>query len=149
MNWNPALQELGKPTIKQEIIVRWISMSQLMESILSSYSSLTTIANEKGTFHSLPPIDISIVSSIVHFFAPWKHVFDKLQASKKPTIHLVVPSYWYILESLTMTKDEAADKTTRGISHHSTRHQANTWFFRHSFLQDPSSAAAASNVQLT
>ena len=115
VNWNPALQELGKPMIKQEIVVRWISMSQLMESILSSYPSLTTIAGEKGSLHTLPVIDISIVSTIVQFFAPWKHVMEKLQASRTPTIHLVVPSYWYILEKVTVTKEEMADKSARGI----------------------------------
>lgn len=109
------LQEIGKPTIKQEIVVRWVSMSQLMESILCSYSSLTTIAGQKGTVHTLPSIDISIVSTIVQFFAPWKHVMEKLQASKTPTIHLVVPSYWYILEKLGVTKEEMADKSARGV----------------------------------
>ncbi|CAF5125695.1 unnamed protein product, partial [Rotaria sp. Silwood1] len=44
VNWNPKLKALRKPTIKQEIIVRWLTMSQLLESILSSYSALTSIA---------------------------------------------------------------------------------------------------------
>ena len=116
MNWNPLLQELRKPTIKQEVIVRWLSMSQLLESILSSYPSLTNIASEKGVLHTLPSIDVSTVSVFVGLFAPWKHVMERVQASATPSLHLVLTSYWYLLESLKVTKDEAADKTARGKS---------------------------------
>ncbi|CAF5060863.1 unnamed protein product, partial [Rotaria sp. Silwood1] len=45
VNWHPKLEALRKPTIKQAIIVRWLTMSQLLESILSSYSALTSIAS--------------------------------------------------------------------------------------------------------
>jgi hypothetical protein len=114
VNWNPMLEELGKPTIKQEIIIRWLSMSQLLESILSSYSTLTTIAGEKGTLHTLPSIDVSAVAAIVNLFTPWKHVMKRVQTSNTPSLHLVVTSYWYLLESLIVTKDEAADKAAKG-----------------------------------
>jgi hypothetical protein len=110
------LQELGKCTIKQEVIVRWLSMSQLLESILSSYSSLTHIASEKGVLHTLPSIDVSTVAAVVGLFAPWKHVMERVQTTKAPSLHLVVSSYWYLLESLVVTKDDTADKTAKGKS---------------------------------
>ncbi|CAF5085134.1 unnamed protein product, partial [Rotaria sp. Silwood1] len=44
VNWHPKLEALRKSTIKQAIIVQWLTMSQLLESILSSYSALTSIA---------------------------------------------------------------------------------------------------------
>ncbi|CAF4932680.1 unnamed protein product [Rotaria sp. Silwood1] len=44
-NWHPKLEALRKSMIKQAIIVRWLTMSQLLESILSSYSALTSIAS--------------------------------------------------------------------------------------------------------
>ncbi|CAF1581789.1 unnamed protein product [Rotaria magnacalcarata] len=86
------LQELGKSTIKQEIIVRWLTMSQLLESVLSSYSTLTSIAREKGTIHTLPSIDVSAVATIASLFVPWKHVIERVQASNTPSLHLVVIS---------------------------------------------------------
>ena len=70
VNWNPILEELEKPTIEKEVIVRWLTMSQLLESILSSYSALPNIANEKGTLQSLPSIDLSIVAAIVSLLVP-------------------------------------------------------------------------------
>ncbi len=110
------MQELRKPTIKQEIVVRWLSMSQLLESVLSSYSTLTNIAGEKGTLHTLPSIDVSSIAAIVGLFAPWKRVMERVQSTNTPSLHLVVTSYWYLLESMIVTKDEAADKAARGKS---------------------------------
>ncbi|CAF2801081.1 unnamed protein product [Rotaria sp. Silwood2] len=115
VNWNPMLEALKKPTIKQEIIVRWLTMSQLFESILSSYSALTSIASEKGALHTLPTIDVSTVATINGLFLPWKEVIERVQATNTPSLHIVVTSYWYLLESLVVTKDEAADKAAKGV----------------------------------
>lgn len=91
-------------------------MSQLLESVLSSYSTLTNIASEKGVLHTLPTVDVSTVSGIVGLFVPWKNVMELVQTTNTPSLHLVVTSYWYILENLTVTKDEAADKAAKGKS---------------------------------
>ncbi|CAF4580493.1 unnamed protein product, partial [Rotaria sp. Silwood2] len=107
VNWNPMLEALKRPTIKQEIIVRWLTMSQLLESILSSYSALTSIASEKGTLHTLPTIDVSTVVTINGLFLPWKEVIERLQATNTPSLHLVVTSYWYLLESVVFFKRRA------------------------------------------
>jgi aminoglycoside/choline kinase family phosphotransferase len=90
VNWNPLLQELGKPTIKQEITIRWLSMSQLLESVLSSYSTLTNIASEKGTLHTLPSIDVSSIAAIVGLFVPWKRVMERVQSLNTPSLHLFI-----------------------------------------------------------
>ncbi|CAF1148186.1 unnamed protein product [Rotaria sordida] len=115
VNWNPMLEALKKPTIKQEIIVRWLTMSQLLESILSSYSALTSIASEKGAIHTLPTIDVSTVATINGLFLPWKQVIERLQATNTPSLHIAVTSYWYLLDSLVVTKDEAAEKAAKGV----------------------------------
>jgi hypothetical protein len=39
-----------------------------------------------------------------------------VQTTKTPSLQLVVTSYWYLLESLIVTKDEATDKGARGKS---------------------------------
>jgi hypothetical protein len=90
VNWNPLPQELGKPTIKQEITIRWLSMSQLLESVLSSYSTLTNIASEKGTLHTLPSIDVSSIAAIVGLFVPWKRVMERVQSLNTPSLHLFI-----------------------------------------------------------
>ncbi|CAF1312512.1 unnamed protein product, partial [Rotaria sp. Silwood1] len=115
ISWNPKLKALRKPTIKQEIIVRWLTMSQLLESILSSYSALTSIAGEKGALHTLPTIDVSTVATIIGLFLPWKEVIERLQATNTPSRHPVVTSHWYLLESLVVTKDEVADRAAKGV----------------------------------
>lgn len=91
-------------------------MSLLLESIVSSHSTLTSIASEKNVLHTLPSIDISTVGAIVSLFRPWKHVIERVQSTTTPSLHLVVTSYWYLLENLVVTKDEAADKTAKGES---------------------------------
>jgi hypothetical protein len=78
VNWNSILVDSGKSTIKQGIVVCWLAMSHLLESILASYSALTNINSEKGTLHTLPPIDIPTVASIVNLFTPWKHVMGRV-----------------------------------------------------------------------
>lgn len=91
-------------------------MSQLLESICSSYSTLTNIASEKGALHTLPSVDVSSVAAIVGIFGRWKRVMEHVQTTKTPSLQLVVTSYWYLLESLIVTKDEATDKGARGKS---------------------------------
>ncbi len=130
VNWNPLLQELGKPTIKQEITIRWLSMSQLLESVLSSYSTLTNIASEKGTLHTLPSIDVSSIAAIVGLFVPWKRVMERVQSLNTPSLHLVVTSYWYLLESMIVTKDEVADKGARGKSLNNKRIEGQSNFLQ-------------------
>ncbi|CAF1265169.1 unnamed protein product [Rotaria sp. Silwood1] len=115
VNWHPKLETLSKSTIKQAIIVRWLTMSQLLESILSSYSALTSIASEEGALHTLPTIDVSTVATINGLFLPWKEVIERLQATNTSSLHLVVTSYWYLLESLVVTKDEVADKAAQDV----------------------------------
>ncbi len=130
VNWNPLPQELGKPTIKQEITIRWLSMSQLLESVLSSYSTLTNIASEKGTLHTLPSIDVSSIAAIVGLFVPWKRVMERVQSLNTPSLHLVVTSYWYLLESMIVTKDEVADKGARGKSLNNKRIEGQSNFLQ-------------------
>jgi hypothetical protein len=123
-------------------------MSHLLESILSSYSTLTNIASEKGTLHTLPSIDVSTIAAIVDLFAPWKRVMERVQASKTPSLHLVVTSYWYLLESLIVTKDEATDKAMKGKSFNKKESKNNLTFFRCCFLQKTCSTSIKSNVYL-
>jgi hypothetical protein len=149
VNWNPLLQELGKPTIKQEITIRWLTMSHLLESILSSYSTLTNIASEKGTLHTLPSIDVSIIAAIVDLFAPWKRVMERVQATNTPSLHLVITSYWYLLESMMVTKDEAADKGARGKSLNKKKSKNNLTCCRCCLLQKTCSTIIKSNVYFT
>ena len=91
-------------------------MSQLLHSVLSSYSSLTKIASDKGTLHTLPTIDVLTIATISGLFAPWRDVIERVQATNTPSLHIVVTSYRYLLESLTVTKDEAADKLIKSKS---------------------------------
>ncbi|CAF2877010.1 unnamed protein product [Rotaria sp. Silwood2] len=90
-------------------------MSQLLESIMSSYSALTSIASEKGALHTLPTMDVSTVATIIGLFLPWKEVIERLQATNTQSLHLVVTSYWYLLESLVVTNDEVVDKAAQGV----------------------------------
>ena len=39
---------------------------------------------------------------------------ERVQATATPSIHIIVTSYWYLLETLIVTRDEAADKTAKG-----------------------------------
>lgn len=91
-------------------------MSQLLESILASYSTLTNIATEKGTLHTLPSIDVASTAAVVSLFLPWKRVMERMQSAHTPSLHLIVTSYWYLFESMTVTKEEISDKAARGKS---------------------------------
>ena len=42
------------------------------------------------------------------------NVIERVQATSTPSPHIVITSYWYLLESLIVTKDEAADKSIKG-----------------------------------
>ncbi|CAF5114625.1 unnamed protein product, partial [Rotaria sp. Silwood1] len=90
-------------------------MSPLLESIMSSYSALTSIASEKGALHTLSTFDVSTVATIIGLFLSWKEVIERLQATNTQSLHLVVTSYWYLLESLVVTKDEVADKAAQDV----------------------------------
>ena len=116
MNWNPLLQELGKPTIQREVVIQWLTMSRLLDSVLSSYSSLTKITSDNATLHTLSTIDVSTVAAISGLFVPWRDMIERVQATNTLSLHIIVTSYWYLLKSLIVTKDEAADKSIKDKS---------------------------------
>ena len=91
-------------------------MSRLLDSVLSSYSSLTKITSDNGNLHTLPTIDVSTVAAISGLFVSWRSMIERVQATNTLSLHIVVTSYWYLLESLIVTKDEAADKSIKGKS---------------------------------
>jgi hypothetical protein len=70
-------------------------MAQLLESILSSYSTLKRIAGDKETLHTLLSIDVSTVAAITGLFVPLKHVMERVQITNAPSIHLVVTSFGF------------------------------------------------------
>ena len=62
-------------------------MSQLLKSILSSYSTLTTIAGDESILRMLPSIDIT---NPVTFIDLWQNIMTRIQTTLKPSLHLVV-----------------------------------------------------------
>ena len=91
-------------------------MSQFLDSVLYSYSSLTKIAGDNSTLHILSTIDVRTVAAISGLFVPWRDVSERVQATNSSSLHIIVTSYCYLFESQIVIKDEATDKSIKGKS---------------------------------
>ncbi|GAV00351.1 hypothetical protein RvY_11214 [Ramazzottius varieornatus] len=85
-----------KTTLKQEIETRWHSMIDKLASVLSAYDELVVVLLEREEADLLP--DRERIQEMHDLFAPVKSAPETLSASKKPTIHLVIPVYHNLIQ---------------------------------------------------
>ncbi len=66
----------GVTTLHQSTIVRWLSLSDLLESIKNAYPSLVVLLNKCGQSAHIQLINIDLVDRLITFLHPWKIILN-------------------------------------------------------------------------
>ena len=83
---NKIIQDQGGVAVLQATVVRWLSMSQLLESINRSYRQLRKILGDRK---KVIVLDKLIILQLIILLRPFKHIILFIQKCKEPTLHLV------------------------------------------------------------
>jgi hypothetical protein len=96
-------------TLHQASVVRWLSLSDLLESVQKAYTSLVLLLNSSKQGTRIQSINPELVGKLVHFLNPWKIVLSELQCSNAPSLHTVLPCINYLRTEL-----ETGEKKEKG-----------------------------------
>jgi hypothetical protein len=100
-NLNQALEDKKSVRLVQSTVVRWLSMCSCLEALLKSYWPLSEIFDERQLDKKrLEKINVVLLEKIIEFLKPWKHVSTRLQTTKIPSIHVVIPAVEGLKSSL-------------------------------------------------
>jgi hypothetical protein len=78
-------------TLHQSSIIRWLSLSDLLESIKRSCDALRIILTERKEEHRIDKINMTTVQQLIDFLQPWKYVLCEVQKGNSPSLFAVLP----------------------------------------------------------
>jgi hypothetical protein len=87
-------------TLHESSVVRWLSLSDLLESIKNAYPGLVIMLNNNKQSSRIQRISIDTVEKLIEFIYPWKIVHNELQKAKTPLLYLVLPCITYLRDEL-------------------------------------------------
>ncbi|CAF3074368.1 unnamed protein product [Rotaria socialis] len=87
---NNDIQEEGGVTLHQSCIVRWLSMSNLLESILKSFKITKRLLIARNKQSLTIDLDKITIKQLVLVLKPLKHVMTVFQTGNLPSLHLVL-----------------------------------------------------------
>ncbi len=87
-------------TVHQSSIVRWLSLSNLLESIRDAYPALVIVLNNNKQNSRIQKINMETVEKLIEYFYPWKVVLNELQKTSTPSLFLVLPCITYLRNEL-------------------------------------------------
>ncbi|CAJ0851345.1 4781_t:CDS:2, partial [Entrophospora sp. SA101] len=80
-------------TLKQESKTRWNSKLEMLESVYDQFETIYNLLEERDELYRLEDVDLQTLENLVIFLKKFKEASQCLEASKQPTLHLVIP--WY------------------------------------------------------
>ncbi|CAF1073912.1 unnamed protein product [Didymodactylos carnosus] len=87
-------------TLHQSSIIRWLSLSDLLESIKRSYNALRIILTERKEEHRIDKINMTTVQQLINFLRPWKYVLYEVQKGNSPSLFTVFPCIAFLKADL-------------------------------------------------
>ena len=88
---NKSIQDAGGVALKQSTVVRWLSMSNLLESVDLSIEHLRSImsksANTKQTI-KLKKINVDGLKDLIGLLSVFKDVSLLVQTGNRPSLHM-------------------------------------------------------------
>ncbi|CAF1224626.1 unnamed protein product [Rotaria sordida] len=130
---NKSIQDAGGLVLKQSTIVRWLSLSNLLESIDLSYEHLRLVlsksTNNKQTF-KLNKINVDGLKDLICLLSVFKDVCILVQTGTRPSLHMAYIAMNKLKRHLSGTDvDENGESITIDDRHEGTE------FFRRRLLQ--------------
>ena len=87
-------------SLHQSSVVRWLSLSDLLESVKKSSESLRALLIQRDEEHRIERINMSTVHSLIEFLQPWKYILSEVQKGNSPSLFTVLPCISFLKEDL-------------------------------------------------
>ena len=87
---NKDIQNAGGVSLQQSTIVRWLSVIELLESILLSYKQTKCVLTIREKQSKLVVIDEKIVEGLIHLLKPLKKTLKLIQTGNSPSLYMVL-----------------------------------------------------------
>jgi hypothetical protein len=87
-----------KTTLKSTVPTRWNTHYDMLESIRKNFAQIQTTLADKNQTSRLSGIDINVLTQVCSFLQQFKEASLHLEATKVPTLYLVLPYYNKLLK---------------------------------------------------
>ncbi|CAF2828050.1 unnamed protein product, partial [Rotaria sp. Silwood2] len=87
---NNDIKQEGDVTLHQSCIVRWLSMSNLLESMLKSFKATKRLLLARNKHSLINDLDLATLKQLVLVLKPLKHIMTLVQTGNLPSLHMVL-----------------------------------------------------------
>ena len=87
---NKDIQANGGVAVKQSTVVRWLSLIDLIESLVKSYKQIKRILINRRQQAKLNKIDEYVLKQLIYLLKPFKKVLHLVQKGDGPPLYMVL-----------------------------------------------------------
>jgi hypothetical protein len=105
--------------------VRWLSLIDLLESLVKSYKQIKRILINRRQLAKLNKVDEYVLKQLINLLKPFKHVLKLIQTGNSPSLYMVLPCTLTIRKALSSFDEllkHRTSKTTDGEEHGHEEH---------------------------
>ncbi|CAF2911354.1 unnamed protein product [Rotaria sp. Silwood2] len=88
---NKEIEGAGGVAIQQAILIRWISLINLLESINASFIQIKVVLIPRKQYQRISGINQYLVKQTIRLLKPFKAIIKMIQSGSNPTLYLVLP----------------------------------------------------------
>lgn len=85
-------------SLKSYIKTRWNTIYYMMKSTVDNWDDIVSILTAKNEMHRMANIDKNTLEMLCDFVVIFEEATKEIEASKSPTLHLVIPWYFKLLK---------------------------------------------------
>jgi hypothetical protein len=97
---NPEIKAAGGMTLHQACVVRWLSLSNLLESVINSFKITKRLLLAKQKQDMINDLNEQSLKQLVMLLKPFKNMMTIIQCGNAPSLHLVSLCYITLKELL-------------------------------------------------
>ncbi len=90
---NQQIKDEGGVTLHQSTVVRWLPLSDLLESLIRSFQIIRKLLTGKGKQRLIMDLSLQYLKQLYTLLKPFKHVIVSIQKGDAPSIYLVPMCY--------------------------------------------------------
>jgi hypothetical protein len=90
---NQQIKEEGGVTLHQATIVRWLSLSALLESVIKSFKIIRKLLTGKEKQKLITDLNLQCLKQLCALLKPFKHIILSVQKGNAPSLYLVTMCY--------------------------------------------------------
>ncbi|CAF4106232.1 unnamed protein product, partial [Rotaria sordida] len=88
---NKEIEGAGGIAVQQAIVIRWISLINLLESINASFIQIKVVLVPRKQHQRLSGINQYLVKQTIRLLKPFQAIIKMIQSGSSPTLYLVLP----------------------------------------------------------